>query len=54
MNLVNVIEHKILNMNKIKHYDKILEYLCLDCDDFNIEKMKLKQIMLVIIKKLHL
>ena len=42
MNLVKVIEHKILNMNKIEQYDKILEYLCLDCEDFDIEKNEIE------------
>jgi hypothetical protein len=42
MNCVTVIKHKTLDMDKIKHYDKLLEYLCLDCEDYDIEKNEIE------------
>ena len=42
MNCVTVIKHKTLNIDKIKQYDKLLEYLCLDCKDYDTNKNEIE------------
>ena len=42
MNRVAVIDHGPLDMDKIKQYDKLLEYLCLDGEDYDITKNEIE------------
>ena len=40
--LINIISHKILDIEKIKDNDNLLNYLVLDCETIEIEKNEIE------------